>query len=63
VAVGIVRYRAERQLTQRSLAERLRLLQPEVAEMERGDVSPKRDALERLASRRGIGFTTDEPPS
>ena len=50
VAVAIVRYRAEHGLSQRGLADRLGMKQPQVARLELGEVNPTIDTLMRLAS-------------
>jgi transcriptional regulator with XRE-family HTH domain len=59
VAVAIVRYRAEHDLSQRELAERLGMKQPQVARLELGEVNPKMETLMRLASRLDLEFTID----
>jgi len=59
VAVAIVRYRAEHDLSQRDLAQRLGMKQPQVARLELGEVNPSMDTLMRISSRLGIEFTID----
>ena len=59
VAVAIVRYRTEHDLSQRELAQRLRMKQPQVARLELGEVNPSMDTLMRVSSRLGIEFTID----
>jgi transcriptional regulator with XRE-family HTH domain len=59
VAVAIVRYRAEHDLSQRDLAQRLGMKQPQVARLELGEVNPTMDTLMRISSRLGIEFTID----
>jgi transcriptional regulator with XRE-family HTH domain len=59
VAVAIVRYRADHDLSQRELAERLGMKQPQVARLELGEVNPKMETLMRLASRLDLEFTID----
>ena len=59
VAVAIVRYRAEHELSQRDLAQRLGMKQPQVARLELGEVNPSMDTLMRISSRLGIEFTID----
>ncbi len=59
VAVAIVRYRAEHDLSQRELADRLAMKQPQVARLELGEVNPSIETLMRVASRLGIEFTID----
>ena len=59
----MVRYRAERDLSQRDLARRLDIKQPQVARLELGEVNPSIDTLMRLASGLGIEFTIDVRPA
>lgn len=59
VAVAIVRYRTEHALSQRDLAQRLGMKQPQIARLELGEVNPTVDTLARTASQLGIGFTID----
>ena len=59
VAVAIVRYRGDHELSQRELAERLGMKQPQVARLEVGDVNPSMDTLMRISSQLGIEFTID----
>ncbi|MGH2850341.1 MAG: helix-turn-helix domain-containing protein [Solirubrobacteraceae bacterium] len=63
VAVAIVRYRAQHDLSQRELAERLGMKQPQVARLELGEVNPSIDTLMRVSGRLGIEFTIDVRPS
>ena len=63
VALRLVRYRAEQDLSQRGLAERLGMTQPQVARLERGDVNPTLETLMRLAGALEIEFTIDVRPS
>lgn len=63
VAVAIVRYRAEHDLSQRDLAKRLGMKQPQVARLELGEVNPSMDTLMRIASQLGIEFTIDVRPA
>lgn len=63
VAVAIVRYRAEHDLSQRELADRLSMKQPQVARLELGDVNPSMETLMRIASGLGIEFTIDVRPA
>jgi ribosome-binding protein aMBF1 (putative translation factor) len=63
VAVAVVHYRAERDLSQRDLAERLGMKQPQVARLELGEVNPSMDTLMRVASRLGIEITIDVRPA
>jgi transcriptional regulator with XRE-family HTH domain len=63
VAVAIVRYRAENDLSQRELAERLGMKQPQVARLELGEVNPSIDTLMRISGQLGIEFTIDVSPA
>lgn len=63
VAVAIVRYRAEHDLSQRELAVRLGMKQPQVARLELGDVNPSIETLMRIASRLRLEFKIDVRPT
>jgi transcriptional regulator with XRE-family HTH domain len=63
VALAIVRYRGDHGLSQRDLAQRLEMKQPQVARLELGEVNPSIETLMRLASRLGIEFTIDVRPA
>lgn len=63
VAVAIIGYRAEHALSQRELAGRLTMKQPQVARLELGDVNPSIDTLIRISARLGIEFTIDVRPA
>ena len=63
VAVAIVHYRAQHDLSQRDLAQRLGMKQPQVARLELGEVNPSMDTLMRVASRLAIEFTIDVRPA
>lgn len=62
VAVAIVRYRAEHDLSQRELAARLDMKQPQVARLELGEVNPTIDTVMRVSARLGLRFTIDVRP-
>lgn len=62
VAVAIVRYRAEHDLSQRDLAQRLGMRQPQIARLELGEVNPSIETLMRLVSELKIEFTIDVRP-
>jgi ribosome-binding protein aMBF1 (putative translation factor) len=62
VALRVIGYRVEHQLTQTALARQLSMKQPAVARLESGDVTPSLDTLSRLASRLGITFHIDITP-
>lgn len=63
IAVAVVRYRAEHRLTQRDVATRLKMAQPQVARLERGDVNPTMDTLMRVAGGLGIELVINLRPS
>jgi transcriptional regulator with XRE-family HTH domain len=63
VALRLVRYRADRDISQRDLAELLDMKQPQVARLERGDVNPGLETLMRLAGALDIEFTIDVRPT
>lgn len=63
VAMRLVRYRAEADLSQRDLAKLLAMEQPQVARLERGDVNPTLETLLRLAGALEIEFTIDVRPT
>jgi transcriptional regulator with XRE-family HTH domain len=63
VALAIVRYRAEHNLSQRELAQRLEMKQPQVARLELGEVNPSIETLIRISSQLDIEFTIDVRPA
>ena len=63
VALAIVRYRGDHGLSQRDLAERLGMKQPQVARLELGEVNPSMDTLMRVSGQLGIEFTIDVRPA
>jgi transcriptional regulator with XRE-family HTH domain len=63
VALAIIRYRADHGLSQRDLAGRLGVKQPQVARLELGDVNPTMDTLMRIASQLEIEITIDVRPA
>jgi transcriptional regulator with XRE-family HTH domain len=63
VALTIVRYRADHDLSQRELAERLGMKQPQVARLELGEVNPSMETLMRVSAQLGIEFTIDVRPA
>lgn len=63
VALRLLRYRSERELSQRDLAKLLDMEQPQVARLERGDVNPTLETLMRLAGALDIEFTIDVRPT
>jgi len=63
VALRVVRYRADRDISQRDLAKLLDMKQPQVARLERGDVNPGIETLMRLSGALDIEFTIDVRPT
>jgi transcriptional regulator with XRE-family HTH domain len=63
VAVAIVGYRADHDLSQRDLAQQLGMKQPQVARLELGEVNPSMETLMRISSCLGIEFTIDIRPA
>ena len=62
VALEVVRYRAGHGLSQRALAERLGMKQPNIARLELGEINPKIETLMLLSSRLGLEFKIDIRP-
>ena len=56
VAVELIRYRAENDLTQRDLAAQLGVSQPRVVELESGEKNPQFETLAHLVAVTGIEF-------
>lgn len=63
VALRVVTYRSQHGLSQRALAERLGMKQPQVARLERGDVTPTIETLMRLAGALDVEFVLDVHPA
>jgi ribosome-binding protein aMBF1 (putative translation factor) len=63
VALAVVRYRGDHGLSQRDLAERLGMKQPQVARLELGEVNPSMETLMRVSAQLGIEFTIDVRPA
>ena len=62
VAVKVVAYRAEHRLSQRALAQKLNMTQPQVARLEAGEHNPTIDTLARLADTLDVEFAIDIRP-
>jgi transcriptional regulator with XRE-family HTH domain len=62
VALKVITYRSQNGVTQRQLADRLGMKQPQVARLERGDVTPEIETLRRLAAKLGMEFVLDVRP-
>jgi ribosome-binding protein aMBF1 (putative translation factor) len=63
VAVKVISYRAEHDLSQTALAKRLRMSQPAVARLESGEHNPTFPMLLRISDALGIEFAIDITPS
>jgi DNA-binding XRE family transcriptional regulator len=63
VAAELVRYRAERGLSQRALAVQLGVSQPRVVELESGERNPRIETLIAIARATGLEFTIDIGPA
>jgi transcriptional regulator with XRE-family HTH domain len=62
VALKVVAYRNEHDLSQRALAEKLGMAQSQVARLEAGQHNPEIDTLVRLAPVLDLEFTIDVHP-
>lgn len=63
IALELVSYRSRHDLTQRDLAEKLGMKQPQVARLECGDVNPSIETLSRLAERLSLEIALDFRPA
>lgn len=63
VAAKVIVYRAENGLSQRDLATRLGMSQPQVARLENGEHEPAQKTLVRLSSALGMEFTISITPA
>lgn len=63
VAARVIAFRAEHDLSQRELAQRLVMKQPQVARLESGEHQPSNETLGRLASELGMEFTINISPA
>lgn len=63
VAIEVVRYRAEHDLTQTGLGRRLGMSQPQVARLESGDHNPSIETMMRLVRALDIELALDFAPS
>jgi DNA-binding XRE family transcriptional regulator len=62
LAVEVAHYRTEHELSQRDLADRLGVQQPDIARMELGEHTPSWDRLIRIVSGLGIEMMIDIRP-
>jgi transcriptional regulator with XRE-family HTH domain len=63
VAVKVIAYRAEHELSQTALAKRLKMSQPAVARLESGEHNPTFPMLLRISDALGIELAIDIAPS
>jgi transcriptional regulator with XRE-family HTH domain len=63
VALRVLAYRTEHELSQRALAAKLGMSQPQVARLEAGEHNPTIDTLARLAEALDTEFVIDVHPS
>ncbi len=63
VALAIIGYRVEHQLTQTQLAQLLGARQPQVARLEMGEHTPSLEMLRRLARALGLRFIVEVAPA
>lgn len=62
VALRLVQYRADHQLTQAALARQLNMQQSAIARLEAGDHTPSIETLQRLSRELGVSFHIDITP-
>src|SRR5439155_15391676 len=62
VAIAVIRYRSERELSQRALARHLGMPYSQVARLELGEHNPSIDTLQRLAKGLGLRFIVAVAP-
>jgi DNA-binding XRE family transcriptional regulator len=62
-AATLLRYRAEHELSQRALAERLGVSQPRIVKLESGEHNPEVDTIINAVRRLGIEFVLDVSPT
>lgn len=63
VAIRVVGYRVEHELSQRQLAAKLGMKQPAIARLEAGDHNPSMDTLIHLSRTLGLEFLVDISPT
>jgi ribosome-binding protein aMBF1 (putative translation factor) len=63
VALGVVRYRSKKEISQRKLAEILGWKPAQVARLEQGEHTPSIDTLLHLSRRLGLRFTLSIGPT
>jgi ribosome-binding protein aMBF1 (putative translation factor) len=63
IAVKVIAYRAEHDLSQTALAKRLKMSQPAVARLESGEHNPTFPMLLRISDALGVELTIDITPT
>lgn len=63
LALEVIRFRTDHGLTQRQLAARLGMPQPQVARLERGDANPSMDTLVKIAAGLDLELTINVTPT
>jgi ribosome-binding protein aMBF1 (putative translation factor) len=63
VAIAVIRYRAEHDLSQRGLAKLLGIPQPHVSRLEIGERHPTPETLARLSKKLGLRFCLEIGPA
>jgi ribosome-binding protein aMBF1 (putative translation factor) len=63
VALAVIAYRVEHQLTQTKLAQKLGVRQPQVARLEMGEHTPSLEMLRRLSRMLGLRFVVEVAPA
>ena len=62
-AATLLRYRAEHELSQRALAEKLGISQPRVVKLESGEHNPEIETIINAVRRLGVEFALDVAPA
>jgi DNA-binding XRE family transcriptional regulator len=63
LAVQLIRYRSEHDLSQRALATKLGVSQPRIVELESGEKNPTFDTIVKIAAATGLEFAIDIAPA
>jgi transcriptional regulator with XRE-family HTH domain len=63
VAVELIRYRADNDLSQRALGKRLEISQPRVAKLESGEYNPRIETIIDITRKIGIEFAFGSAPA
>jgi DNA-binding XRE family transcriptional regulator len=63
LAVALIRYRSEHDLSQRALAAKLGVSQPRIVELESGEKNPTFDTIAKIAAATGLEFAIDIAPA